>query len=170
MDRPLNRDDLKRLTFEYYEACNAGDARRIESCFTTGAIHYSPAGASQRTFTDAAAIAAGWVDVVQRLDSRWTIDHLVVDVDNCEVAIEWTHWKPAAGGHLRGIEICTFSSDGLIDEIRAAYAAPATAAVHEYGDFPYEARGYAVDPPNVVGRPAPRRMTWIGGEERPDDR
>ncbi len=45
--------------------------------------------------------------------------------------------SPAQGGHLRGIEICVFDADGLMTEIRAAYAAPASAVVHEYGDFPY---------------------------------
>jgi len=99
------------------------------------------------------AIAQGWADVVGRLDSRWTIDHLVIDVATSEVAIEFTHWKPALGGYLRGTEICRFGADGLMTEIRAAYAAPATTAAHEYGDFPYAERGYATEPPAVIGRP-----------------
>ena len=79
----------------YYDACNAGDVEAMAACFTPDARHYFPAGAPQGTFMSAEAIGRGWADVVGRLDSRWTIDHLVIDVETREVAIEWTHWKPA---------------------------------------------------------------------------
>lgn len=152
----LDRAALERAVRAYYAACNAGDVEAMVACFAPEARHYFPAGAPQGTFASARAIAAGWADVVGRLDSRWTIDHLVIDTEAGEVAIEWTHWKPEQGGHLRGIEICVFDQNGLMTEIRAAYDAPATNPVHEYGDFPYADRGYALDPPNVPGRAAPR--------------
>ena len=153
----LDREALEHAVRVYYAACNAGDLEAMAACFTPDARHYFPAGAPQGTFMSAAAIARGWADVVGRLDSRWTIDHLVIDVATREVAIEWTHWKPAQGGYLRGIEICVFDASGLMTEIRAAYAAPASAPIHEYGDYPYAARGYALEPPDVPGRAAPRR-------------
>jgi len=152
----LDRDRLEHLVRVYYDACNAGDVDAIAACFTPGARHYFPAGAPQGTFVGAAAIGQGWADAVERLDSRWTIDRLVIDATIREVVIEWTHWKPAQGGHLRGIEICSFDPEGLMTEIRAAYAAPASAIVHEYGDFPYAERGYATRPPDVTGRRGPR--------------
>lgn len=157
MSPDLDRDRLESLVRVYYDACNAGDVEAIAACFTPDAHHYFPAGAPQGTFASAKAIAQGWADVVGRLDSRWTIDHLVIDVATREVAIEFTHWKPAVDGYLRGTEICRFGADGLMTEIRAAYAAPANAAMHEYGDFPYAGRGYATRPPDVTrrhGRPA----------------
>lgn len=146
---PIDRARLEALAKAYYEACNAGDIDAIAACFVPGGVHYFPAGSPQGTFVGARAIADGWREVVDRLDSRWTIDHLVTDEVRLEVAIEWTHWKPAADGHLRGIEICCFRNDGLITEIRAAYAAPVTSPIHEYGGFPYQARGYAMRPPPV---------------------
>jgi ketosteroid isomerase-like protein len=151
----FDRGSLEQLVRAYYAACNAGDVEAVAACFTPGARHFFPAGAPQGTFEGATAIGRGWADVVGRLDSRWTIDHLVVDTEAGEVAIEWTHWKPAQAGYLRGIEICVFDETGLMTEIRAAYAAPASAVVHEYGDFPYASRGYAVEPPSVPGRSAP---------------
>ncbi|MBX3028978.1 MAG: nuclear transport factor 2 family protein [Chloroflexi bacterium] len=157
MSRSLGRGDLERLVHAYYDACNRGDVGAIAACFTPDARHYFPAGAPQGTFGSAEAIGRGWADVVGRLDSRWTIDHLVIDVEAREVAIEWTHWKPEQEGYLRGIEICRFDTAGLMTEIRAAYAAPASATVHEYGDFPYAERAYATRPPEVPGRPLRRR-------------
>ena len=145
----LDRDRLLQLVRVYYDACNTGDVDAIAACFTPEARHYFPGGAPQGTFDGAGAIGRGWADAIDRFDSRWTIDHLVIDVVAGEVAIEWTHWKPAAGGHLRGIEICVFREDGLMTEIRAAYAAPASATVHEFGDLPYAERGYATAPPAV---------------------
>jgi hypothetical protein len=147
-----DRGDLERRVRAYYAACNAGDAERIAACFAPDATHWFPAGAIG-PFVGAEAIAAGWVDAIGRLDSRWTIDHLTIDEAGLEVAVEWTHWKPKAGGHLRGIEICRFRPDGLMSEIRAAYAAPATAPVHEYGGYPYADRGYPLRPPEAEGRP-----------------
>jgi len=151
----FDRGELERAVRVYYAACNAGDVTAMAACFAPEARHYFPAGAPQGTFEGAQAIAHGWADVVAELDSRWTIDHLVVDADAGEVAIEWTHWKPAQDGYLRGIEICVFDESGLMTEIPAAYDAPTSAAVHEYGDFPYAERGYALQPPSVPGRRAP---------------
>lgn len=151
-----DRGNLESLVRAYYAACNAGDVEAMAACFTPDARHYFPAGAPQGTFAGARAIADGWADVVGRLDSRWTIDHLVIDAEAGEVAIEWTHWKPAVGGYLRGIEICVFAENGLMTEIRAAYDAPATSPVHEYGDFPYAERGYALEPPALPGRTTSR--------------
>ncbi len=154
----LGRLDLERLCVEYYAACNAGDAAAIEACFVDDAVHYFPLGGIG-PLIGARAIAATWVDAVTRLDSRWTIDHLIVDVEAREVVIEWTHWKPMSAAHLRGLEVCRFADDGPILEIRATYAAPATSDVHELGSFPYASRGYAVDPPLVPGRADPGHAT-----------
>lgn len=135
----------------YYEGCNQRDAEKVVGCFTPDAIHYFPSGAPQGTFRGATSIADGWRAAVDALDSRWTIDHVVVDEVASEVAIEWTHWKPRQGVHLRGTEICRFDADGRINEIRAYYAAPADSppVVHELGGFDYAARGYPVKAPDV---------------------
>ena len=135
----------------YYDACNSADAEKMVACFTPDAVHYFPKGAPQGTFVGARAIAAGWRAAVERLDSRWTIDELVIDEIASQAAIEWTHWKPNQRVHLRGTEICKFDPDGRISEIRAYYAAPAKdpPAVHELGDFDYRSRGYPLVAPAV---------------------
>ena len=90
-------DDAKAWTIT-----GTGSADGWAACFTPDANHYFPAGAPQGTFVGATAIAQGWADVVARLDSRWTIDHLVIDVERRAVAIEC----PAAIGGGMGVAMC----------------------------------------------------------------
>lgn len=150
------RDAMIETIRRYYQACNEANVEKMTECFAPNAVHYFPAGAPQGTFRGAESIANGWRDSVARLDSRWTIDWLVLDELMAEAAIEWTHWKPNQHVYLRGAEFFSFGPDGRITEIRAYYAAPAhdPPMVHELGDFDYAGRGYPTDPPNV--RQAPR--------------
>jgi hypothetical protein len=145
----MTRDELERVVRTYYDGCNEADADKIEACFVPDAVHYFPAGAPQGTFVGATGIADGWRRAVEMLGSQWTIDRLSTDLERREVTVEWTHWKTARGAHLRGAEICRFDEAGLMTEIRAYYAAPASAhdAVHELGDFDYAGRDYPLAPP-----------------------
>ena len=98
------------------------------------------------------AIAAGWVNAVRNLGSIWTIDRIIVDAPRLEAVIEWTHFKPKQGLHLRGDEWYIFSPRGLIREIRAYYSCPPSTTErrsHEIGDFDYRGRGYPMTPPPV---------------------
>lgn len=143
---------LEATIREYFDACNEANAAKISACFETDAVHYFPAGAPQGTFKGAQAIAAGWVTAVRNLGSVWTIDRIVVDAARLEAVIEWTHFKPKQGVHLRGDEWYLFSKRGLIREIRAYYGCPASTTErrnHELGDFDYPGRGYPMTPPPV---------------------
>jgi ketosteroid isomerase-like protein len=146
----MTREHLEGLVRTYYDGCNEGDVEKMAACFTPDAVHYFPAGAPQGTFVGARGIGEGWRHAVNVLGSRWSIDRLSTDVDLREVTVEWTHWKTARGSHLRGAEICRFDESGLMCEIRAYYAAPASGhdVVHELGDFDYAGRGYPLEPPS----------------------
>lgn len=153
--RRPTREAMISTIENYYAGCNESDADKIVASLTPEAVHYFPEGAPQGPFHGALAIASGWRTAVAALGSQWTIDHLVVDESASEVLIEWTHWKSKLGVYLRGAEICRFSFDGRISEIRAYYAAPAQnpPSNHELGEFDYEGRGYPVTSPVRVEDP-----------------
>jgi ketosteroid isomerase-like protein len=151
MDRHELRRAYEATIRRYFDGCNEADVGKMEACFAPDAVHYFPDGAPQGPFVGAGAIAAGWADAVERLDSRWTIDRLLVDVDSAQAVIEWTHFKPRQGVYLRGDEWYAFDDHGLIAEIRAYYACPAAPEPrdHELGGYDYAERGYPVDAPMV---------------------
>lgn len=150
--RNTTAEGLEATIREYFDACNEADAAKISACFEPAAVHYFPAGAPQGTFKGAKAIAAGWVKAVANLGSVWTIDRLIIDAPRLQAVIEWTHFKPKQGVHLRGDEWYVFSNKGLIREIRAYYACPTASTErrnHELGDFDYGALGYPMTPPPI---------------------
>lgn len=145
-------EDLIR---HYFDMCNAGDRQGLIDCFTQDGVHYFPPGLPGAPWRGATAIADGWCDCVGRLGSRWTIEKVLVGQDPREAVIEWTHWKPVLGEALRGDEWYVFNDDiSKIREIRAYYASPVDKSepVNRLHDFDYEARGYAMSPPEVEGR------------------
>lgn len=143
---------LEATIREYFDGCNEANAEKMMACFEPDAVHYFPAGAPQGTFVGAEAIARGWINAVRNLGSIWTIDRILADAAKREAVIEWTHFKPKAGVHLRGDEWYVFSESGLIKEIRAYYACPAIpdpVQTHEIGDFDYAGLGYPMSPPEI---------------------
>jgi ketosteroid isomerase-like protein len=148
------RDEMERLVRRFYEGCNEGSGPKLRSCLAEDAVHYFPAGAAQDIFRGREAIIAAWQSAIRTQDSRWTLDRVLVDEELAEVAIEWTHFKPALGGHVRGAELCTVDAELRITEIRAYYAAPAPDPDRRYelGRFDYAGRGYRTEPPAVVRR------------------
>jgi ketosteroid isomerase-like protein len=150
--RSTTAPGLEATIREYFDACNAADADKIMACFEPDGVHYFPAGAPQGTFHGAKAIAEGWVAAVRNLGSIWTIDRVIVDALKLEAVIEWTHFKPKHGVHLRGDEWYVFSQRGLIREIRAYYSCPTATPPrnHEIGDFDYTGRGYPMTAPVVT--------------------
>lgn len=159
MDAEARRARMEYLIRRYFDGCNEASREKMLECLAPDAAHYFPEGSPFGVFRGAAAIARGWQDCVARLDSRWTIDRMVIDTVANEAAIEWTHWKPRDGARLRGAEWYRFAAGGLILEIRAYYACPTHAGVaaHELGGFDYAARGYPTSPPALAGRPLPLR-------------
>ena len=142
---------LEQTIRTYFDGCNEANLEKMTGCMEPEAVHYFPAGAPQGTFKGAQAIAAGWIRAVENLGSIWTIDHVLVDPGRLQAVIEWTHFKPKQGIHLRGDEWYVFSDRGRIREIRAYYACPAAtpARAHELRDFDYAGRGYPLTPPSV---------------------
>ncbi len=159
MTETERRARMESLIRRYYDGCNEGNREKMLETLAPDAAHYFPAGSPFGTFRGAEAIAQGWVKCVAELGSRWTIDRLVIDTEMNEAVVEWTHWKVNDGAHLRGAEWYTFAPGGLIQEIRAHYAAPAHAGVkaHDLGGFDYRRRGYALEAPEVPGRPSPKK-------------
>ncbi len=150
--RDITAGGLEATIREYFDACNEADADEITRCFEVDAVHYFPSGAPQGTFVGVKAIAEGWAAAVKNLGSIWTIDRIIVDAARLEAVIEWTHFKPKQGLYLRGDEWYLFSTRGLIQEIRAYYACPASTVEkrsHELGDFDYESLGYPMSPPEI---------------------
>lgn len=151
-----DRARMASVIRDYYDGCNAADAAQMTACFERDAVHYFPAGAAQPTMVGAEAIARGWQLAVSTFGSCWTIDRLVLDEEADEATIEWTHFKPKLGAHLRGAELVRFGPSGLISEIRAYYAAPTVEPERSYelGDFDYAERGYPLRPPAVDRAPS----------------
>ena len=145
------------LIRRYFDACNAGDHAALVSCFTADAVHYFPPGLRDVPWRSADTIARQWVWCVENLGSQWTIEKVLVGADTHEAVIEWTHWKRNSHTAQRGDEWYVFDAkSGLIQEIRAYYAAPAvrdTAALPqvrgtymgELVGFDYAGRGYHLD-------------------------
>lgn len=148
------RARMEAIIRRYFDGCNEADREKMLSCLSPEADHYFPAGSPFGVFRGAEAIAEGWQQCVERLGSRWTVDRIVVDPVANEAVIEWTHFKPSQGAHLRGAEWYRFDEQGLILEIRAYYATPAHegVAAHELEGFDYRGRGYPLTPPAIPGR------------------
>lgn len=148
------RQEVEALVRRFYEGCNEGSAPKLRSVLAEDAIHYFPVGAPQDIFRGREAIITAWQAAIRSQDSCWTLDLLLVDEELGQVAIEWTHFKPALGGYVRGAELCTFDDELRIVEIRAYYAAPALdgGGRYELGRFDYAGRGYATETPAVVRR------------------
>lgn len=141
---------MEMLIRTYFEGCNEANEKKMQACFTDEAVHYFPPGMYGGTWRGAEAISRGWIEFVESVGSRWTIDRLICDPAAHQAVIEWSHWKVKQGKVLRGDEWYLFDDEtGLISEIRAYYASPADPSYEtlELEGFDYEARGYAMSPP-----------------------
>jgi ketosteroid isomerase-like protein len=129
----------------YFDACNAADHAALLGCFTPDALHYFSTGLPGVPWRGADTIARQRIWCVENLGSQWTIEKVLVSHDSDEAVIEWTHWKRKTGTAQRGDEWYVFEpNSGLIQEIRAYYAAPAVKElpIGELVDFDYRGRGH----------------------------
>jgi len=140
----LTAQSMESCIRAYFAACNTGEVERIASYFEPDAVHFFPPGMYGGPFRGAYTIAQKWHDAVNQLGSMWTVDQVLCDPPTRRAVIEWSHFKRRAGVLLRGDEWYVFSSRGLIEEIRAYYAAPQDASLQrlELGGFDYAGRGY----------------------------
>jgi len=149
-ENTLTREEMEQRMQEYFEACNEGDVEKIASHFVEDGIHYFPPGMYGGPFEGGETIGERWASAVEELGSIWTIDQILTDPESARAVMEWTHFKTYEGTVLRGDEWYEFDPEtGLIEEIRAYYAAPQSDELdrHELGGFDYEGRGYPIEPP-----------------------
>lgn len=132
----------------YFDACNTASRRRFAEVLAEDCVHYFPPEAGG-PYHGRDAIADLWIGFVRNKGSAWTIDRMVCDGE--EIVVEWTHWKPKVGEHIRGSEWYGFDRAGRIDAIWAHYASPRDAArpANELEGFAYRERGYAIRPPTL---------------------
>jgi hypothetical protein len=106
-------------------------------------------------FRGARTIGERWHAAVTEGGSYWTVDQVITDPPTRRAVIEWTHFKRKAGVMLRGDEWYRFSERGLIQEIRAYYAAPQdqSLTVLEIGGYDYAGLGYPMSAPPLGERP-----------------
>ncbi|MEV8539595.1 nuclear transport factor 2 family protein [Streptomyces sp. NPDC051572] len=137
------RARMERTIRSYFDGCNEADVEKMAACFTADAVHYFPPGLDG-PWQGARVIAGNWRRLVLTIGSAWTIDRLITDPVSNQAVIEWTHYKTALNGFLRGDEWYAFDDEtGLITEIRAYYASRGDGRDHtELEGFDYEARGY----------------------------
>ncbi|WP_217567226.1 nuclear transport factor 2 family protein [Streptomyces sp. GbtcB7] len=137
------RARMEQTIRTYFDGCNEADVEKMAGCFTHDAVHYFPPGLDG-PWKGAHTIAGNWRHLVLTIGSAWTIDRLITDPASNQAVIEWTHYKTALNGFLRGDEWYAFDDEtGLITEIRAYYASRGDGRDHiELEGFDYESRGY----------------------------
>ena len=86
--RPAQR--IEHVIRTYIQACNDADAAAIAACFCPEAVHYLPP--PRLKWTGAATIGSHFAKIVREHGVCWTVDHLLVDVDRCAAALEWTRF------------------------------------------------------------------------------
>ena len=115
---------------------------RSTHCFCSEAVHYSP---WTPKWSGAATIGNNFAKVVREQGISWTVDQLLIDVDQSAAALEWTGFNRQQARIVRGVDWFVFEPHTLcIQEIRPYAAAP----IHpdkprqELLDFDYVGRGY----------------------------
>lgn len=141
------RQLLEQQVRIYFEGCNEGSQAKMASVFAPSIAHYFPPGMFGPRI-GSHSIAELWRGTIRANGSRWTIDRMVSDEN--EVVIEWTHWQPIPGTHIRGAEWYEFDDAGLITVIKAYYASPRdrTLPANELDGYPYAELGYPMSAPN----------------------
>ena len=150
MNQSNRREALIRSVETYFEACNTACRNTFEAVLAPSCTHYFPPGVGG-PYPDRESIVQLWANCVRDFGSTWSIDRLVCDEVADSVVVEWTHWKPKIGEHIRGSEWYTFDSEARITSIWAHYASPRDAArpANELEGFPYARLGYQMLPPEA---------------------
>jgi hypothetical protein len=86
---------------------------------------------------------------VQEFGHCWAVDQVLVDVDRCAAALEWTRFDRNARV-VRGVDLFVFEQQTVrIREVRPYFAVSPhrDVARQEMQDFDYKRRGYPTNPP-----------------------
>ncbi|WP_314325059.1 nuclear transport factor 2 family protein [Paenarthrobacter ilicis] len=154
LPREVQRRRMEETIRTYFDGCNEADVNKMASQFAADAVHYFPPGL-EGPWIGNMTIAENWRRLVMSIGSAWSIERLIAEPESLQAVIEWTHWKTAKGGYLRGDEWYAFDPEtGQITEIRAFYSSAADIRVAiTLEGYDYEANGYHMAAP--VDRPHP---------------
>src|SRR2546426_646956 len=155
MAQPTPTQRMEHVIRTYIQACNAADAAAIAACFCPEAAHYLPT--PRRKWAGAVTIGNNFATIVREQGVCWTVDHLIIDVDRCAAALEWTRCDRHHAQIIRGVDWFVFEPQTwCIQEVRPYTAAPVHPDVARQGllEFDYAGRGY------------PRRSLPITPKER----
>jgi hypothetical protein len=149
----------------YFEACNSASRELFAQYLAEDCMHYFPPEAGG-PYRGRRAIEDLWIGFVSRLGSQWTIDRMVCDGE--QICVEWTHWKPRAGEHIRGSEWYEFDGHGKINAIWAHYASPRDQrrAANELEGFDYAGAGYPLTLPALSAATQARRAAALEAEAK----
>ena len=117
----ISRECLERSVNAYFEACNSGDRKAFSSLFLPDAAHYLPKGMFG-PILDVDNLFAQWRGDAEENGSFWIIESCTADARALAAVAEWTAVKPRQNIHFRGVDLFSFTSDGLFAEVRVYYA------------------------------------------------
>jgi methyltransferase len=143
MAQPIPAQHLEHVIRTYIQACNDADAAAIAACFCPEAVHYLPP--PRLKWTGAATIGSHFAQIVREYGVCWTVDQLLMDVDRCAAALEWTRFDRHHAQIIRGVDWFVFEPQTWrIQEVRPYTVAPLQPdmARQEFVDFDYAGRGY----------------------------
>lgn len=154
LPREKQREQMEQAIRIYFDGCNEADIEKMSAQFTEDGVHYFPPGLDG-PWVGARTIAENWRNLVLKIGSAWSIERIICEPESLQAVIEWTHWKTALGGYLRGDEWYKFDPEtGKISEIRAFYASSSDGRDEvTLQGYDYKANGYQLEPP--VERPHP---------------
>src|SRR2546426_10274575 len=89
MAQPTPAQRMEHVIRTYIQACNDADAEAIAASFCPDAVHYFP---SRFKWSGAATIGSNFAQRVRKQGHCWTVDQLLIDVDRCAAALEWTRF------------------------------------------------------------------------------
>jgi methyltransferase len=142
---------MEQVIRTYIQACNDANAEAIGACFSAEAVHYSPWSPK---WVGGAKIGSNFAKLVREEGVSWTVDQLLVDVDQSAAALEWTGFNRQHARIVRGVDWFVFEPETfLIQEIRPYVAAPIhpDIARQELQEFDYAGRGYPTTFPGQHG-------------------
>lgn len=137
-------DSRLPLIIDYYDACTAANAERLEAFFTDDVTHYFlRPNIGSTPVSGAEHLARYWRKVARMLRARWVVESIIEQGD--EAIIEWSMYNQPDGVPerivTRGTEWYIF--DGAkIAEIRSYHRNLDQSS--ELAEFPYPERGFSV--------------------------
>ena len=146
MAQAASAQRIEQAIRTYIGACNNADANAIAACFCRDAVHYLPATPK---WSGAATIGDNFAKRVRELGLCWTVDQVLVDVERCAAALEWTRFD-RNGRVVRGVDWFVFEPQtARIREVRPYFAVLPLPDLprQELQDFDYAGRGYPTNAP-----------------------